>query len=64
MYASKLRARVCSCVHGWLQMDSDGNGEIDLSEFESWWAAHYSAEEEGGYITSDGEEEDGDEDAV
>ena len=52
---------MCSCVHGWLQMDSDGNGEIDLSEFESWWAAHYSAEEEeGGYITSDGEEEDGD----
>ena len=28
--------------------------QVDLAEFEAWWAAHYSDE---GYVTSDGEEE-------
>jgi hypothetical protein len=31
------------------------NGEVDLGEFEAWWAAHYSDE---GYLTSDGEDSD------
>ena len=23
------------------EMDSDGNGQVDLEEFERWWSAHY-----------------------
>jgi hypothetical protein len=37
------------------QMDVDGDGVVDVAEFEGWWAAHYS--DEGGFITSDGEDD-------
>lgn len=36
-------------------MDADGDGVVDLAEFESWWAAHYR--DDGGYITSDGDDD-------
>jgi hypothetical protein len=44
----------CSGLLCW-QMDTDGDGVVDLKKFESWWAAHYS--DDGGFVTSDGEDD-------